>query len=49
MVFEIYREKFGVYRVDIDDPDRVRVMKDSAKFLRELFITRELVINEENF
>ncbi|KAK6640646.1 hypothetical protein RUM44_012343 [Polyplax serrata] len=32
-----YRPKFGIYKVDFDDPNRTRTAKSSAKFFKNLF------------
>ena len=32
----IYREKFGLHRVDFDDPSRKRTPKASAKYFKDL-------------
>ena len=34
--YHLFREKFGLHRVDFDDPARKRTPKASAKFFREI-------------
>nr|AOY34571.1 beta-glucosidase [Coptotermes formosanus] len=37
-----YTEKFGLYAVDFDDPDRPRTPKESAKLVAEIIRTRQI-------
>lgn len=41
-----YSEKFGVHRVDFDDPDRPRTAKKSAFWFKELFTNNTLPANK---
>lgn len=35
-----YTEKFGIYYVDFDDPQRPRVPKDSSRFYKQVILNR---------
>ncbi|XP_021923725.1 lactase-phlorizin hydrolase-like [Zootermopsis nevadensis] len=37
-----YSEKFGLYAVDVNDPDLQRVPKDSAKVIAEIYKSRQI-------
>ncbi|XP_059613624.1 myrosinase 1-like [Phlebotomus argentipes] len=38
-----YSEKFGLYRVDVDDPEKKRVAKKSARIYKEIIKNRQIV------
>jgi beta-glucosidase/6-phospho-beta-glucosidase/beta-galactosidase len=38
-----YTEKFGIYQVNFDDPDRPRTPKASTEFLKKVIATKCLV------
>lgn len=43
-----YSVKFGIYKVDFDDPDRKRTPKASAEWYKNVIAKREIVGEDKN-
>lgn len=42
-----YDERFGIYAIDLDDPNRERIPKNSALYLKEVAVSRNVTADRD--